>query len=264
MPKFWRHACIGVSGSVWVRVCPKRKAPYSWRHLAEIQVNQATVLIFADDPEFVQTIIARWQTERCVPKFIVSNSDAWEANPTTAYDAAIVGPLRDDNPVSVLKLIDYRFRPALYVAQRAAQAQAVRSAHPRALVLQDYEGWINAVVLVVSEALRRVEATDRARRAEQTISSTERHAVLGRYMLDVRHRFNNVLTSILGNAELLLLEPRALPPEALEQIATIHNMSMRLHEIMQQFASLDSEMQFAQADSQAENKPGAQRLAQRG
>jgi signal transduction histidine kinase len=163
-----------------------------------------------------------------------------------------VGPLAGENPVETLTLVDPNGRPALYVAARSLQAQAVRSAHPRVLVLNDHEGWVNAAVLLAGEALRRVDATHRAKKAEQSITSAQRHAVLGRYMLDMRHNLNNALTSIMGNSELLLLEPGKLTADVREQVVTIHSMSMRVHEILQRFTSLETEMQFSDRASQAE------------
>jgi signal transduction histidine kinase len=215
-------------------------------------VSQLTVLIFSDDPEFAPTLIGRWQTERAVPSFLECDAQSWDRQSRPDYDLALVGPLNHDNPLEVLKKINYDNRPVLYVAHRAAQAHAVRSAHPRVLVLNDYEGWVNAAVLLAAEALRRVGAVHRARQAEQSTVAAERHAVLGRYMLDMRHSLNNALTSILGNSELLLLEPGSLSAEVRDQIATIHNMSMRVHEIIQRFSSLESEMTFAEKKSHSE------------
>jgi len=215
-------------------------------------VNQLTVLIFTDDPEFAHTLIARWQTERTVPSFLISNESAWQEDRGVKYDLAIVGPLAAENPVEAIKLIDPHGRPILYIATRSAQAQAVRSAHSRVLVLNDHEGWVNAAVLLAGEALRRVDATHRATKAEQTVSSAQRHAVLGRYMLDMRHNLNNALTSIMGNSELLLLEPGKLTADVREQVETIHSMSMRVHEILQRFTSLETEMQFSEKMSHRE------------
>lgn len=215
-------------------------------------MNQLTVLIFTDDSEFAHTLVARWQTERTVPSFLISNESAWPEDRDIKYDIAIVGPLAGENPAEVLAVIDPQGRPALYVSSRSAQAQAVRSAHPRVLVLNDHEGWVNAAVLLAGEALRRVDATHRAKKAEQTISSAQRHAVLGRYMLDMRHNLNNALTSIMGNSELLLLEPGKLTADVREQVETIHSMSMRVHEILQRFTSLETEMQFSDRVSHRE------------
>jgi len=72
-------------------------------------------------------------------------------------------------------------------------------------------------------------------------------------MMDMKHSVNNALTSMLGNAELLLLEPGQLSTQSLAQIKTIHNMALRINEIMQRFSSLSSEMREAETTSQAEN-----------
>jgi len=215
-------------------------------------VNQLTVLIFTDDPEFAHTLVARWQTERTVPSFLISNQNAWEEDRKIEWDLAIIGPLASEAPVEALKVIETKGRPAIYVASRSAQAQAVRSASSRVLVLNDHEGWVNAAVLLAGEALRRVDATHRATQAEKTTSSAQKHAVLGRYILDMRHNLNNALTSIMGNSELLLLEPGKLTADVREQVETIHSMSMRVHEILQRFTSLETEMQFAERTSHRE------------
>ena len=215
-------------------------------------MNQLTVLIFTDDAEFAHTLVARWQTERTVPSFLISNEKAWEEDRKIACDLAIVGPLASESPVEALKLVDAQNRPTIYVASRASQAHAVRTSFSRVLVLNDHEGWVNAAVLLAGEALRRVDATHRATQAEKTVSSAQKHAVLGRYMLDMRHNLNNALTSIMGNSELLLLEPGKLSADVREQVETIHNMSMRVHEILQRFTSLETEMQFSERMSHGE------------
>jgi signal transduction histidine kinase len=215
-------------------------------------VSQLTVLIFTDNPEFAHTVVARWQTERVVPNFLISSKSSWEKDKDLGFDLAVLGPLSNDDPVEALKRMDCQPRPTLYVAGSPTQAQSVRTAHPRVLVLNDYEGWVNAVVLLAGEALRRVDATNRARKAEQSVSAAQRHAMLGRYMLDMRHSLNNALTSIMGNSELLLLEPGKVSADVREQIETIHSMSMRLHEIIQRFTSLETEMQFAERQSHRE------------
>ncbi len=80
----------------------------------------------------------------------------------------------------------------------------------------------------------------------------ERQATLGRYMLDVRHTLNNALTSVLGNSELLLLEPGSLSVASRSQIETIRNMAVRMHEILQRFSSIEKE--FNAVEQQAENE----------
>lgn len=215
-------------------------------------MSQLTVLVYTDDVEFAHMVVARWQTERTVPTFLISSDSSWEKDKQVKYDLAIVGPLTSDDPVGAFGKIDLQGRPGLYVSNRASMGLAVRNANPRVLVLNDYEGWVNAVVLLAGEALRRVDATNRAKKAEQTVSAAQRHALLGKYMLDMRHSLNNALTSIMGNSELLLLEPGKVSADVREQIETIHSMSMRMHEIIQRFSSLETEMQFAERQSHRE------------
>jgi len=80
----------------------------------------------------------------------------------------------------------------------------------------------------------------------------EHEALLGLYMLEMRHSLNNALTSILGNAELILLDPQSLSPNLKLQVETIRNMGMRVNEIMQRFSSLQKEMQLV--EQQGRNK----------
>ena len=60
------------------------------------------------------------------------------------------------------------------------------------------------------------------------------------------------MTSLLGNAELLLLEPGELSAQSLAQIKTIHTMALRINEIMQRFSSIASEMREVETPSHAE------------
>ena len=63
-----------------------------------------------------------------------------------------------------------------------------------------------------------MEAARQTRQALAHAAQSERDAILGRYMLEMKHSVNNALTSILGNAELLLLEPGQLTAQSLQQI----------------------------------------------
>ena len=80
----------------------------------------------------------------------------------------------------------------------------------------------------------------------------EQQAALGRYMLEVRHTLNNSLTSVLGNSELLLLEPGSLSAGARSQIETVRNMAVRMHEILRRFSSIEKELNAV--EKQAENE----------
>jgi hypothetical protein len=112
------------------------------------------------------------------------------------------------------------------------------------------------LILLATEALRRSDAVTRAQRAERLGVESQRHASLGRYMLEMRPSVNNALTSVLGNADLLLLEPEKVSEESHDQIRTIQTMALRLNEIMQRFSSLAAEMRSGEKESQAETAPG--------
>jgi signal transduction histidine kinase len=128
------------------------------------------------------------------------------------------------------------------------------------MLVREHEGWVDVVVALAAESLRRLDANARARRAEQALTQAEGHAMLGKYMLDMRHSLNNALTSVLGNAELMLLEPGTFSAEVRDQLATIHTMALRIHDVVQRFSSLESEMKFA-AKSHSEMNPPAPTFA---
>ena len=130
----------------------------------------------------------------------------------------------------------------------------LRSRYPRLVHIPLREDWAQTLLLVAGESLRRTEALRLARHAENNAARNEHHATLGRYMIDMKHSVNNALTSMLGNAELLLLEPGQLSQQSLAQIKTIHSMALRINEIMQRFSSLASEMREAENASQAETQ----------
>lgn len=217
-------------------------------------MKQPTVLIISDEADFSRMVINRWQTERSVPVFTVVSSGVSGSAGKAAYDVAIVGGVRTEVMLASLKALDTGARPVIAVVKDAALVKSVREAHPRVLLLRDYLGWVDALVLVAGEALRRTEATDRASRAEAQAAANEAAATLGRYMLEMRHTLNNALTSVLGNAELLLLEPGAFTSEVRDQVDTIHKMSLRIHEVVQRMSSLETELSFAEKRSQSETQ----------
>jgi signal transduction histidine kinase len=137
--------------------------------------------------------------------------------------------------------------------------QTVRDRWPGIAIVRQQENWLDTLVLVAGEILRRVSAEAEARQLEESNMLLERQAHLGRYMLDMRHTLNNTLTSVLGNSELLLLEPGCLSAAARSQIETIRNMSLRMHEILQRFSSLEKELTVV--DRQAEKESGAKSQA---
>ena len=205
-------------------------------------MDQPTVLIISDDGDFSRRITARWQMERTLPTFTLLSGDLWPRFAVDTFDAAIVGELRRDVLSVVLEPLHSTGQPVFCVCQDAPTAQLVRQRWPRISILPREENWLNVLVLVASEAVHRSRAESRARTAEFACATLERQATLGRYMLEMRHSLNNALTSVLGNSDLLLIEPGALSAPARAQLETIRNMALRIHEILQRFSSLEKEM----------------------
>jgi len=206
-------------------------------------VEQPTVLIISDDAEFSRAIASRWQMERNVPAFTLMGSDLYPGIGGESFELAIVGAVRPKALGAVLSTLESTGKPVILVASDTLQALA-NETYTRVMVLRDYEGWREALVLVCSEALRRAAALERAQCAEQDNRSLKTGATLGRYALDMRHTVNNALTSILGNSELLLAEPGTFSAATRAQIETIRNMASRIHEVLQRFSSLEKELRF--------------------
>jgi signal transduction histidine kinase len=215
-------------------------------------MNSHVVLIIADDAAFPRDLVARWQTERIMPAFTVMSTELFHGAAPGNFDVAIIGPVRNGRLASVLTSMDTGSHPVISVLETAAQLQAVRTEHPRLLLIQQHEGWLDAVLLVAGECLKRVDLTARVRKAEQAAATHARNAALGRYMLDNRHGVNNLLTSVLGNSELLLAACPNLSETARDQLDTIHRMALHMHEIMQRFSSIAVEMQVTEKPSQDE------------
>ena len=221
-------------------------------------MEQPTVLVISDDVEFSRSITARWQMERHVPMFTLLSGDLWPRS-IDNFAVAIVGPLRRELLSVVLEPLHSTQQPLFCICQDAPTAQLVRHRWPRASVLCSDENWINVLIPAAGEAVLRAGAEARARASEEACATLERQAMLGRYMLDMRHGLNNALTSLLGNSDLLLIEPGSLSAQARAQIETIRNMTLRIHEVMQRFSSLEKEMTVVA--QQAERDSGKSRFA---
>ena len=212
-----------------------------------------TVLIISDEVDFSRRITARWQMERNAPAFTLLSGDLWPRFAVNVFDVALVGQLRRELLSVVLEPLHSTGQPIFCVCSDGPTAQLVHDRWPRISVLRRSEHWLETLVLAAREAVHRSRAEARARAAELSCASLERQATLARYMQEMRHNLTNALTSVLGNSDLLLLEPGSLSAQTRAQIETIRNMTLRIHEIMQRFSSLEKEMnvvaQQAEQDS---------------
>ena len=226
-------------------------------------MKNANVLILTDDPEFARLLSSCWPAERHAPSITVLNSDVWKAQGGETFDLVVLGPVGENKLSVILGTIHPGVAVILCASADSREIQQLRSRHPRLLHVPLREDWTQTLVLVAGESLRRVHAGRQAKQALSRAFESEREAVLGRYMSDMKHNVNNALTTILGNAELLLLEPGQLSAQSLHQIKTMHSMTLRIHEIMQRFSSLASEMREAENASQPETDEAPASLSRR-
>lgn len=220
-------------------------------------MNQPTVVIVSDDPEFSGAISSRWQQERGAPAFTLVSGDLCSGLSPETFDLVIIGNVRGNLLSSVIKTLEQSGKPVLLVQNEGS----VEERYPRLLALHRHEDWLETLVLLASEVLRRTEALARLRRAEQTSAVLERQAALGRYVIDMRHNLNNALTSILGNSELLLLDSDLLSGQPHSQVETIRNMALRMNEILQRFSSLEKELNVAARQKEVEPRAKSQAAA---
>ena len=217
-------------------------------------MRNASVLILSDEPEFARLLTACWQAERHAPGITVLGSELWKDHEAVPHDLVVVGPVREGKLPGIFGSLEPAAAVILCVPADSSELGQLRSRYPRLVHIPLREDWTQTLLLVAGESLRRAEALRLSKHAERRASRNERHATLGRYMMDMKHSVNNALTSMLGNAELLLLEPGQLSSQSLAQIKTIHSMALRINEIMQRFSSLATEMREAENASQAETE----------
>jgi hypothetical protein len=226
-------------------------------------VTQAGVLIISDDAEFTREITARWQRERMSSDVTLATSDVWATAIGERHDVVIVGPLSDEVTEALLEaLAEQSASAVIFVSLNDRILAQVAHYHPNVVTIARREDWLGAVFLAAGEALGRSEAVSEPDADAAEAVESQRCAALGRYMLEARPRWNNALTSVLGNADLLLLEPQLLPEAARDQLQAIQSMALRLNEIMQRFSTIDAELRNGETASQAETYSTDDVLAQ--
>jgi signal transduction histidine kinase len=215
-------------------------------------LQTSSVLILTDNTEFARLLSSGWRAERRAPKLTVVGSHAGKPPDAEGYDLIVIGPVLDGHVSGMLGALPPAVAVILCAPSDWREIHQVRSRFPNLLYVPLRDEWTQTLVLVARESLRRVAAGREAGNALSRLAQSERDAILGRYMLEMKHTVNNALTSILGNAELLLLEPGQLSAQSLQQVKTVQQMSLRLHEVMQRFSSLASEIRDAETRSQPE------------
>ena len=213
-----------------------------------------SVLILTDESDFARIVSGCFQAQRKAPDITVLDSKLWHNHDFSPYHLVVIGPVGGGKHHEILRSLHSAAAVILCDSADPRETEELRMRYSRFPYVQQREDWPHTLLLLALETLRRVEALNIARQAEREAAKNQHLATLGRYMTDMKHSMNNALTSMLGNAELLLLEPGQLSSQSLLQIRTIHSMAMRINDIMLRFSSLSNEMREAENASQAETE----------
>jgi signal transduction histidine kinase len=208
-------------------------------------VQRPSILIVSDETKFSTAVTSRWMVERSVPSFLVRGSNSCRQFANENFDVVVTGGLDSESLSPVLDCLQAVGKPWVHVWR----ANAASRKGPNQFYLPECSEWPELVVTLVSQILERQRATAEAARLREMNAALEHEASLGRYILEMRHNLNNALTSILGNSELMQLDPASLSPTQCVQLETIRNMGLRMNEIMQRFSSLQKEMQLVAQQS---------------
>jgi hypothetical protein len=203
-------------------------------------INRPTVLILSSSPAFSRELTEGWPKGGEVPEFVLLEEDLCSELQRDTYDLAIADAVNSEKRANLKRALAAAGKPAIVVhSEASADACTI---HGSILELRrSTDSWPAMPALLGREILRRVQAESRASESDRLHAAADAEATLGRYMVEMYSSVNNALTSVLGNAELLLLEP-GLPGPVLAQADTIRNMALRLHEVFQRFSSIEKEL----------------------
>jgi len=223
-----------------------------------MRLTHPTILILSANPAFAREIAAHWPADPNAPELTVLEQGLFRERVGGNYDLAIADAHSAELRAGLRQALAAAGKPAILVhsddsfgsspsPQFTNPCEAVIELSSR--VTHDEKSlWPVMAALLGREIVRRCHAEARARDAEMVCEAAQTEATLGRYISEMRHNVNNALTSVLGNAELLTLEP-GLPPNVLTQAETILNMALRLHEVFCRFASIEKELSVASRQS---------------
>lgn len=221
-----------------------------------------SVLIVAQSAAFAQALIDHWQKSSATPAFTVltqGEQTGQSGAHHNAYHLVIVegaALLPDRSMLQRLYAVGTPMICALPASRgnrdkssepivMSLTAEQLRADFPRMITLNlaDRDSGLEIVATVAAEVLKRIEATLRLKKAEAESGAQSAQLALGKYVAESMHGFNNALTAVIGNAELLMLDSASLSPEMQEEIEAVHTNALRLHEIMQRFSSLEAEIE---------------------
>jgi signal transduction histidine kinase len=212
-----------------------------------MKINRPTVLILSSDPAFSRQLTASWPAGGDAPEFVLLEEDLCSELQRDTYELAIADAGNRTKLTNLKDALASAGKPAIIVdSESATETCAVRG--PIVELRRVPSVWPVLVAVLGREILRRIQAERHTAESDRLLATANAEATLGRYMTEMHSTVNNALTSVLGNAELLLLEP-GLPAPVLAQADTIRNMALRLHEVFQRFSSIEKELSLVARES---------------
>ncbi|HWZ82686.1 MAG TPA: hypothetical protein VNW47_08680 [Terriglobales bacterium] len=208
--------------------------------------KRSTVLILSSNPAFPRELTDCWQRGGDAPEFVLLEENLCSDLQRDTYDLAIAEAVTSEKRAHLKQTLASAGKPGIVIYSDPSPSSQTPS--PVVELPRAAHFWAAMTSLLGREILRRLQSESRAAESERLHAVANAEATLGRYMVEMHSSVNNALTSVLGNAELLQLEP-GLPAPALAQAYTIHNMALRLHEVFQRFSSLEKELSVAARES---------------
>lgn len=217
-------------------------------------MERSQVIILSSGEDASLDIVGRWQEQFEGPNITVLSKGHLAAAFSAALQTLVVVGPNVEQKEEVLHTLENRHIPTFCVLAAGDNLSTLLKRYPSLLVFPDSLEGTDALVRMGNHVLLRLIAESRIEQTEANLQNLNSQAQLGRYIIDIRHNFNNCLTAVLGNAELLLMENGNLPAHFKDQLDTILSMALRMHQMMQRLSSLETEMQFADRHSQGEAK----------
>jgi len=217
-------------------------------------VDRTQVIILSSSEDAARDIVARWQGQYEGPNIHVLGKGHLAATLSVTTQTLVVIGASVEQREEVLHTLENRHIPTFCILKDGESLSGLLQKYPALLVFPESPEGADALVRTGNHVLRRLIAESKIEQTEASLQNLNSQAQLGRYIIDIRHNFNNCLTAVLGNAELLLMENGNLPPHYKDQLDTILSMALRMHQMMQRFSSLETEMQFAERHSHSETK----------
>ncbi len=192
-------------------------------------------MIVSDDPEFANSLVHSWQRAQYAPEYAVFKSGSM----ALAECAVVVA-----DGLEALAGLKGEVWRAIVVTASDEPLPETGALVRRVLRIRRSEDWAELAAALAQETVMAMKALRQVVEAQERMRELERFAALGRFICEARHGLANALTSVLGNAELLLMDSKGeMRSEVRGQLETIHEMSLRILETLQSLSSLDLEMQ---------------------